>query len=207
MQVKNLQTQKGFTLVEIAIVLVIIGLLLGGVLKGQEMITAAKIKNDTDSLVGMQAAAYAYRDRMGYYPGTDRSAAPATVTANKTQMVASDTNSDKALVAAQANIGDLFIDLTLQGFLKDANVSPSTDEDGGYSSGYGLLARGGLSTATVPVEVNQNYICINYTAGIDNGAEILRGMDIKLDDGDGTTGKFRFDELGAGVAATGCFEI
>ncbi|TMH25447.1 MAG: prepilin-type N-terminal cleavage/methylation domain-containing protein, partial [Betaproteobacteria bacterium] len=38
-------TQVGFTLVEIAIVLVIIGLLLGGILKGQEMITQAKIKN------------------------------------------------------------------------------------------------------------------------------------------------------------------
>jgi len=37
--------QQGFTLVEIAIVLVIIGLLLGGILKGQEMITQAKIKN------------------------------------------------------------------------------------------------------------------------------------------------------------------
>ncbi|HIM08846.1 MAG TPA: prepilin-type N-terminal cleavage/methylation domain-containing protein, partial [Gammaproteobacteria bacterium] len=31
--------QKGFTLVEIAIVLVIIGLLLGGILKGQELIS------------------------------------------------------------------------------------------------------------------------------------------------------------------------
>ncbi|HTO50223.1 MAG TPA: prepilin-type N-terminal cleavage/methylation domain-containing protein, partial [Burkholderiales bacterium] len=37
--------QTGFTLVEIAIVLVIIGLLLGGILKGQEMITQARIKN------------------------------------------------------------------------------------------------------------------------------------------------------------------
>ena len=36
--------QKGFTLVEIAIVLVIVGLLIGGVLKGQEMITNAKLK-------------------------------------------------------------------------------------------------------------------------------------------------------------------
>jgi prepilin-type N-terminal cleavage/methylation domain-containing protein len=37
--------QAGFTLVEIAIVLVIIGLLLGGVLKGQELINSAKVKN------------------------------------------------------------------------------------------------------------------------------------------------------------------
>jgi len=36
--------QSGFTLVEIAIVLVIVGLLLGGVLKGQELITSGKAK-------------------------------------------------------------------------------------------------------------------------------------------------------------------
>ena len=37
--------QSGFTLVEIAIVLVIIGLLLGGILKGQELINSARVKN------------------------------------------------------------------------------------------------------------------------------------------------------------------
>ena len=37
--------QNGFTLVEIAIVLLIVGLLLGGVLKGQELIDSAKAKN------------------------------------------------------------------------------------------------------------------------------------------------------------------
>jgi len=39
------RNQSGFTLIEIAIVLVIIGLLLGGVLKGQELINSAKVKN------------------------------------------------------------------------------------------------------------------------------------------------------------------
>ncbi|CAN6133542.1 Prokaryotic N-terminal methylation site [Methylophilaceae bacterium] len=37
--------QLGFTLIELAIVLVIIGLLLGGVLKGQELINSAKVKS------------------------------------------------------------------------------------------------------------------------------------------------------------------
>ena len=37
--------QQGFTLIEIAIVLVIIGLLLGGILKGQELITSARVRN------------------------------------------------------------------------------------------------------------------------------------------------------------------
>ncbi len=45
--------QKGFTLVEIAIVLVIVGLLIGGVLKGQEMITNAKLKRIESDNAGL----------------------------------------------------------------------------------------------------------------------------------------------------------
>ena len=67
--------QQGFTLVEIAIVLVIIGLLLGGILKGQEMITQAKIKNVIADMSGVSAAMYGYQDRYRALPGDDRAAA------------------------------------------------------------------------------------------------------------------------------------
>jgi len=63
--------QKGFTLVEIAIVLVIIGLLLGGILKGQEMITQAKIKNVIADFSGISAAYHGYQDRYRTIPGDD----------------------------------------------------------------------------------------------------------------------------------------
>ena len=66
--------QSGFTLVEIAIVLVVIGLLLGGVLKGQELITQAKIKNVANDLNGISAAVYAYQDRYRALPGDDPNA-------------------------------------------------------------------------------------------------------------------------------------
>ena len=69
------QAQKGFTLVEIAIVLVIIGLLLGGILKGQEMITQAKIKNVVADFSGISAAYYGYQDRYRAIPGDDPNAA------------------------------------------------------------------------------------------------------------------------------------
>jgi prepilin-type N-terminal cleavage/methylation domain-containing protein len=66
--------QQGFTLVEIAIVLVIIGLLIGGVLKGQEMITNAKVSKIENDFKGITAAILAYQDRYGVLPGDDPAA-------------------------------------------------------------------------------------------------------------------------------------
>jgi len=67
-------TEAGFTLVEIAIVLVIIGLLLGGILKGQEMITQAKIKNLINDFNGVTVAVTSYQDRYRALPGDDLNA-------------------------------------------------------------------------------------------------------------------------------------
>jgi prepilin-type N-terminal cleavage/methylation domain-containing protein len=64
-------SEAGFTLVEIAIVLVIIGLLLGGILKGQEMITQAKIKNAINDFNGVSVAVTSYQDRYRALPGDD----------------------------------------------------------------------------------------------------------------------------------------
>ena len=51
MKLKKMRTSKeGFTLVEIAIVMVIIGLLIGGVLKGQAMVQNAKVKPQNDNI-------------------------------------------------------------------------------------------------------------------------------------------------------------
>jgi prepilin-type N-terminal cleavage/methylation domain-containing protein len=61
--------QRGYTLVEIAIVLVIIGLLLGGVLKGQELINSAQVRNLADQSSSIQAAYYGFVDRYRQIPG------------------------------------------------------------------------------------------------------------------------------------------
>src|SRR6187401_2595076 len=61
--------QSGFTLIEIAIVLVIIGLLLGGVLKGQELITGARVRNLIQQQDGVKAAFFGFQDRYRALPG------------------------------------------------------------------------------------------------------------------------------------------
>ena len=72
---KKAKCQKGFTLVEIAIVMVIIGLLIGGVLKGQGMIQNAKVKRVVKQADELRAAIMGFYDKFGVYPGDENLAA------------------------------------------------------------------------------------------------------------------------------------
>jgi prepilin-type N-terminal cleavage/methylation domain-containing protein len=63
--------QSGFTLIEISIVLVIIGLLMGGVLKGQELINSAKVKNFAMDFRNIPVLVYSYQDKFRALPGDD----------------------------------------------------------------------------------------------------------------------------------------
>ena len=69
-----MKKQSGFTLIELAIVLVIIGLLLGGVLKGQELINSAKVKNMASDFRNVQVYIYGYQDKYRALPGDDSNA-------------------------------------------------------------------------------------------------------------------------------------
>ncbi len=75
-----LSSEKGFTLVEIAIVLVIIGLLIGAILKGQELIENAKIKKIKGDYDSAAAAYYAYFDRYNVIPGDDNDTTKSFIT-------------------------------------------------------------------------------------------------------------------------------
>jgi len=63
------RVQRGFTLIEIVIVLVILGLLMGGVMKGQELITSARVRSINALMEGVKAAYYGYQDRFRALPG------------------------------------------------------------------------------------------------------------------------------------------
>ena len=89
------RNQTGFTLIEIAIVLVIIGLLLGGVLKGQELINSAKVKNLASDFKNISLFIYSYQDKYRALPGDDALAA---------------SHVSGAHTAGGANIGDGKID-------------------------------------------------------------------------------------------------
>ncbi len=60
---------NGFTLVELAIVMMIIGLLIGGILKGQEMMENARVKNLIKQVNSYQAAMVSFQDKYSALPG------------------------------------------------------------------------------------------------------------------------------------------
>lgn len=61
---------RGFTLVEIAIVLVIIGFLLAGILNAKSVLRNARTKDTVKAVSDIAAAAQQFRDRYGSWPGT-----------------------------------------------------------------------------------------------------------------------------------------
>ena len=66
---KKLQSQKGFTLVELAIVMTIIGLLIGGILKGQELMQNARVTATIAQVRSYEAATTTFRDTYAAIPG------------------------------------------------------------------------------------------------------------------------------------------
>ncbi len=86
--------QQGFTLVELAIVLVIIGLLIGGILKGQQLMQNSRVTATVSQIKGIEAATTNFRDVYGGLPGDLKNSnikVPGCVVGNA---VCDDANSD-----------------------------------------------------------------------------------------------------------------
>lgn len=63
------KAQRGFTLIELSIVLVIIGLIVGGVLVGQDLIRAAAVRGQISQIEKYKTAANTFLGKYGYLPG------------------------------------------------------------------------------------------------------------------------------------------
>lgn len=167
----NIKSQQGFTLVEIAIVLVIIGLLLGGTLGGQQLIASAKVKSQIQQIQEITAAINTYRDKYGATPGDD-----ANATTNTGVTTLTNGNSNGVFSGREGN-------QLVWEHLEAANLL----------SGYQAAGNGRFLNKYS----QQSFVRSNF-AGLPGAVacfsvpnEVAVEIDRKLDNGDGTNGSVR----------------
>ncbi len=189
-QVHRKSRARGFTLVEISIVLMIVGLMLAGVFKGQALIDSARVRSMASEVSGIRSAWYSFQERYRALPGDFRSAGTqidsAAVSGNGNGKI--DGNAERAGVWQQLSLAG-FINGTFNG--EQAGVGSASDVDcapgscpknpfnGYYKIGYTAQA------ADVDIPAHEIFTGNNIPVGI------LAELDRKLDDGEPTTGRFR----------------
>jgi prepilin-type N-terminal cleavage/methylation domain-containing protein len=193
--------QSGFTLVEIAIVLVIIGLLLGGVLKGQALIDSAKVKALANDMKAVQTAYYGYQDKFRAVPGDDAAAITHLGTTVNNITIVNATASN-GLINTGTWIGDatpvasnesaLFWMHTRAAGLMTGNAGSgeATNSVGGK---LGITSTSAISTTTL---TGTKFVC----SGAIDGTLALQ-LDTMLDDGAPNTGSVQATAGAAVVTA------
>ncbi len=207
-----MRKQNGFTLIEIAIVLVIVGLLLGGVLKGQELITAARVRNLATTLDGVKIAYLGFQDRFRVLPGDYAGTLAAANIPGPTATLGC-TITDATCQNGKIELGESILawhQLSRSGFITGsydgtgATPSPLNNPTNPFS-GYLQLIHDAVysdASATPP-------IVFNTKTGGSVPASILGEVDRKVDDGNPKTGSFRnaptWDSATASCLATDAY--
>jgi prepilin-type N-terminal cleavage/methylation domain-containing protein len=201
-----MRKQKGFTLIEIAIVLVIIGLLLGGVLKGQELIQSARVRNLASNQDGVKAAYFGFLDRYRALPGDYSTANAAANIPGCGSCFGGDANGQ--ITGAEAI--HAWEHLSKAGFITGTYVSgsatPTAATTNTPSNPYGSLVQlifdGTYQDGANATGTNRH----NLKTGNNIPSDILAEVDRKVDDGLGNAGQLRFSTFnGATNASQECF--
>lgn len=190
---------KGFTLVEIAIVLVIVGLLLGGILKGQELINSAKVRALVDRQSSMKVSWFAFQDRFRALPG-DWNRANAYISG-------SGSGDGNGLIDIQES-PLVYQHLTGAGFLRCSVCTAS--ESGGPGINNSLVNNFGGVMGVFHAAGTYGGFGSNGNGGNQlvshTGARVpsnlLADADRKSDDGIANTGEFRVSSFDGGAANT-----
>jgi len=197
----NNKKQAGFTLVEIAIVLVIIGLLLGGILKGQELINSARVRNLADQNSAIQAAYFGFIDRYRQVPGDwlNTSASQAIgVTINVPALAGTTPETtgngriDNLVTEAAAAWEQMARAQFLGGGFTPATAAPANE------AAYIANQVGPFNAFNGPLILTRNAgysgitsVRLNLHLGTNVPVNIARELDVKVDDGLPNTGVLR----------------
>jgi len=193
------KTKRGVTLVEIAIVLVIIGLLLGGVLKGQELINNAKVRSISDRQNSLKAAWFAFIDRYSALPGDYVAAAqyiPGAV--NGTGDGTLDENESPLVLSHLASAGYIRCSQCKAQLAEDPSAKNSlTNSYGGVMAIFHHGANYSYRSAAAALATNRPLFIFS---GNRLPSNIVAEVDRKIDDGTANEGDFTFSDYRAAGA-------
>jgi prepilin-type N-terminal cleavage/methylation domain-containing protein len=226
--------RKGFSLVELSIVLVILGLLTGGILAGQSLIRAAELRAVTNEFNRYTTALGTFRDKYFALPGdiTNATAFWGTAAACpgiSTTAVGGTCNGDgNGLITPSANSNEVYgawRQLALAGLVEGSYTGNSGDTTAAdVTSVYGTnaprsrMSNGGwlLYGWSTVVIADVNLFDGNYgnamQFGGTGGAPLLKpeeawNIDTKLDDGNPATGRVVSNENQGGTGTTNCSNL
>ena len=199
--------QSGFTLVEMAVVLLIVGLLLGGILKGQELAVGARVKNLANDFRVIPTYIYNYQDKFKALPGDD-----ANVTTHMTG--ATFATSPGGVQGNGVIDGDWnSTTLTDESFLfwehvrlADLAPGPTVKTDPTYIPTNAVGGKLGISSATTAQLQISNMTGTYQVCSTGILGKFARQLDIQFDDGNTAAGWMRAvpdnSPLGAPPVAT-----
>lgn len=190
-----LRKQNGISLVETAIGLVILGLLMGGVVAGQDLITNARVRTLIVEQDAIKVAYFGFRDRFRALPG-DYSAASINISCTP----ACSNGDGNGVITGIADVPPGQINEHIAVW---EHLSNSGFLNGTYT--YGVVE----SPSTSPVFVYGQYPLLKFDALYDGSASarhnlksgsqipsnILAEIDRKIDDGYATGGSYRFSTI------------
>jgi prepilin-type N-terminal cleavage/methylation domain-containing protein len=194
-----MRRQSGFTLIEIAIVLVIIGLLLGGVLKGQELITSARVRNLISQQDGIKAAYFGFLDRYRALPGDYNQATNNIAGVSSAACGGGNGDGDGRIETTNNENVLAWEHLSKSGFINGsytcaATESPTTSPSNPFAVRLQLVWDAVYDPAASPARHN-------LKTGGQIPSDILAEVDRKIDDGSATGGTFRFSAYDGGAGA------
>jgi prepilin-type N-terminal cleavage/methylation domain-containing protein len=207
---KQRRQEAGFTLVELAIVMIIIGLLIGGILKGQELVANAQLTASVAQIKGLDGALSTFRDKYSALPGDmagpnvrlrDCAAAPCS-TAPATSNGVIDTpnlgavptlTSEGVVAFVQMAAADLISGVSVVGAtLNFGSALPEAKIGGGYWLGH---TQNGSAAGGIAGMRPGHYLVMNGQIGAVAAASTTgitstqaAQIDRKIDDGNPDTG-------------------
>ena len=187
-----MKRQSGFTLVEIAIVLVIVGLLLAGIIQGSALINSGTAKNLANELKTIPVYVYQYQDKFRALPGDDASA---NSHVNGTNATAGGTIGNGRIDGAWDSATNTEESFLFWEHIRKAGLAagPTGIGDAGYAPRNVAGGRIGISSAVPIVSMTGSYfVCSGAVLG-----KYVRQIDTTLDDGNTDTGSVRIAEQAA----------